>query len=163
MFTFIQERFYSVGGDLRLHTVLNALLEMSVMETGYLLSDVNKWVKRSFNYLFSYYNSLSYSALFLFINCSAEGYCCARSHSVTHTHTHTTLGRIPLGEWSPLRSDLYLQTHTHTHTHTHTTLTRHRHPYLLRDSNSQFQQASGRKLRVLDRTATGIGRIIAYS
>ena len=51
-----------------------------------------------------------------------------------HNHTHTTLGRTPLGEWWTRPRDLYL-----------TTLTRDWHPCLRRDSNPQSQPASGRR------------------
>jgi len=52
----------------------------------------------------------------------------------TITLRHTTLGRTPLYEWSARRWDLYL-----------TTLTRDRRPCPRRNSNPQFQQASGRR------------------
>ena len=52
------------------------------------------------------------------------------SHTRAHTHTR---GRISLDERSARPRDLYL------------TLTRDRHTCLLRDSNSQSQQASGRR------------------
>jgi hypothetical protein len=48
----------------------------------------------------------------------------------------TTLGRSPLDEWSTRRRDLCWQ---------HTTLTRDRYPCPRRDSNTQSQQASGRR------------------
>jgi len=50
---------------------------------------------------------------------------------------HTTLGRTPLGEWSARRTDLYLTTHN--------TYKTGSHPRFRRDSNPQFQQASGRR------------------
>ena len=49
---------------------------------------------------------------------------------------HTTRGRTPLHEWSARRIDLYWQ---------HTTHIRDRHRCPQRDSNSQSQQASGRR------------------
>jgi hypothetical protein len=52
----------------------------------------------------------------------------------THPHTHI-LGWTPLGEGSFRRRDLYLTTHN----------THDRHPCQRRDTNPQFQQASGRR------------------
>jgi hypothetical protein len=51
-----------------------------------------------------------------------------------HTNWHSTVGRIPLDEWSVRRRDLYL---------TNATLTTDKHPCPRRYSNPQFQQASG--------------------
>jgi hypothetical protein len=62
-----------------------------------------------------------------------EVYCCTWSHSMTHTPT--TLGRAPLDEGSSQRRDLYLTKHN----------THDRYPCHRRDSNPQFQQASGRR------------------
>ena len=44
-----------------------------------------------------------------------------------------------------------------TSTWRHTTLTRNRHPDIRRDSDPQFQQASGRRPTTLDRATAGIG------
>jgi len=52
----------------------------------------------------------------------------------TTTLRHTTLGRIPLVQWSTRRP-----------TWQHTTLTGDRRPRPRRDSNPQSQQASGRR------------------
>ena len=64
----------------------------------------------------------------------------ARASSFTrfldHTQRCITVGRTPLDEWSARRRDLYLTTHN-----THTD----RHPCPRWDSNSQSQQASGRR------------------
>jgi hypothetical protein len=54
------------------------------------------------------------------------------------TLRQTTAGRTPLDEWSCRRRKLYLTPH-------HTTLATDRHPWPRRDSNTQCQQASGRK------------------
>jgi hypothetical protein len=51
------------------------------------------------------------------------------------TLRHTTLGRTPLDERSAHRGNLYLTTHS--------SYKRQRHLYYRRDSNLQFQQASG--------------------
>ena len=66
-----------------------------------------------------------------------------------HTQRRTTVGRTPLDDWSARHRDLCLTTHnTHnrqTSTWQHTTLTRDSHPCFRRDSNSQSQQARGRR------------------
>ena len=67
----------------------------------------------------------------------------------TITLRHTTLGRTPLGEWSPDAG---------TSTWQHTTLTTDKHPYPRRDSNPQSQQASGHRLTSL--TARPLGSTI---
>ena len=54
-----------------------------------------------------------------------------------HTQGHTTVGRIPLDEWSARRRDLYLTTHT--------TLTSDKHPCHRRDSKPQSQEAMVRR------------------
>jgi hypothetical protein len=54
----------------------------------------------------------------------------------TVTLRHTTFVRIPLDEWSARRRDLYLTKHNNH---------RDRHSLLLRYSNPQSQQASGRR------------------
>jgi hypothetical protein len=54
---------------------------------------------------------------------------------LNHTQGRTTVGRIPLGEWSASRRDLYLTTHN----------THNRHLCLRWDSNPRSQQASGRR------------------
>jgi len=53
------------------------------------------------------------------------------------TQRRTTVGRTTLDEWSAPRRDLYLTKHT--------TLTTDKHPFPWWDSNSQTQQASGRR------------------
>jgi len=50
-----------------------------------------------------------------------------------------TIGRIPLGEWSARRRDLYLTTHNIHNKQTD------KHPCLGWDSNPQSQQANGRR------------------
>jgi len=52
------------------------------------------------------------------------------------SHSHPTLGRTPLDEWSARRRDLYLTTHETHKTQTSMSSAR---------SNPQFQQASGRR------------------
>ena len=76
-------------------------------------------------------------------------------HIRTHAQTHTShsVGLL----WASDRP------FAETSTWQQTTITRHRHSCLRRDSNSQFRQASGRKLHALDRTATVIGRFKSYS
>ena len=54
-----------------------------------------------------------------------------------HTQRRTTVGRTPLNEWLARLRYLYLTTHT--------TLTKDRHPCFRWDSNTQSQQASGRR------------------
>jgi hypothetical protein len=54
-----------------------------------------------------------------------------------HTQRRTTVGRIPLHEWSARRRDLYLTTNT--------TLTIDKRPCPRWNSNPQSQQASGRR------------------
>jgi hypothetical protein len=56
---------------------------------------------------------LSLTSLYLLI-VGVDGYCCTRSHSMTHT-----LGRTPLGEGSARRRDLYLTTHKSQETDNH--------------------------------------------
>ena len=73
----------------------------------------------------------------------------ARASSFTrfldHTQRRTTVGRIPLNEWSARRRDLYL---TSKNTH-------NRHPCPRWDSNPQSQQAP--QTYALDRAVTGTG------
>jgi hypothetical protein len=59
------------------------------------------------------------------------------TRSLDHTQRRTTVGRIPLGECSARRRDLYLTTLTKLQTD--------KHPCPRWDSNPQSQQASGRK------------------
>ena len=65
----------------------------------------------------------------------------------TITHSHTTVGRTPLHEWSVRRRDLYLTTHN--------AHNRQTQPYHRQDSNPQSKQASGHL--ALDRATTGTG------
>jgi hypothetical protein len=58
--------------------------------------------------------------------------------SLSLTHTHTTVGRAPLGEWSVLCGDLYLRTHN----------TQDRDPCHQPDRNPQSQQANGQDPRL---------------
>ena len=53
------------------------------------------------------------------------------------TLRHTTVCRTPLDEWPARRRALYMTTHN--------TITKNKHAWPLRDSNSQFQQARGRR------------------
>jgi len=55
-----------------------------------------------------------------------------------HTQRRTTVGRIPLDEWSARRRDLYLTTYN-------------RHPFPRWDSNPRSQRASGANLRLRPR------------
>ena len=56
-----------------------------------------------------------------------------------HTQRRTTFGRTPVDEWSARRRDIYLTTHT--------ILKTDKRPCSRWDSNTQSQQASGRRVR----------------
>ena len=66
-----------------------------------------------------------------------------------HTKRRTTVGRVPLDEWSALRKDLYLTTRT--------TITTDRHPRPRWDSNPQSSAGERPQIYALDRARTGTG------
>jgi len=77
-----------------------------------------------------------------------------KMRSRIHDHRHTTLGRIPLDEWSARRRDLYLTTHN----------THKRQTCILLVGFAPTIPASQRpQIHALDRKATGIGtRNVTY-
>ena len=70
-----------------------------------------------------------------FLSATSLFFCCMWSYKTKHRHTRC---RTPLGEWSACRRNLYVQQQTE--------LTRDKQRCFLRDSNPQFQRASGHRL-----------------